>query len=130
MTIDVSVLEENGIEFTSMSVDENPYMSDEGSDLRHFICSLSGGTVDFDFYVSLGVDLDMESPSAEFALKLVYADMSAFKQCKGYPEFADLLGYQEADASAAVSYEELRRLEPHLEKLSGLVPEAGISMNL
>lgn len=118
--LDVStILDSNGLSFGCHEVDANPYMPQDSSDLRHWLCTVSGGAIDsFEFYVSLGEDTG--GPDAQIALSLVLEDVRSFRSCSGYGDFARLLGIGEDDPAGRVAWEEISRLAPFAEAFAGL----------
>ncbi|RDJ93070.1 hypothetical protein B4Q13_24490, partial [Lacticaseibacillus rhamnosus] len=91
-----AVMEANGLSFSCHEVEANPYMPQDSSDLRHWLCSVSGGSLDgFEFYVSFGEEAGL--PSAASALALVLEDVRSYRECRGYADFARLIGVGEDD---------------------------------
>ena len=121
----LSIIEANGLAFGCHEVEANPYMPQDSSDMRHWLCTVSGGAVDgFEFYVSLGEDAG--HPDAQIALSLVLEDVRSFRSCTGYGDFARLIGVEEDDPAGRVAWEELQRLAPIAESLAEL-PSATVS---
>jgi len=118
------LIEANNLEFGCLKVDVNPYMPQDSADLRHFLCSLTGEALDFEFYVSMGDQIEDDIPSAEFALSLLLEDVAAYKGCAGFSDFARLIGFEEGDRAAEVAFEELARLSVFADTLLAL-PAAG-----
>jgi len=130
MTDAAELVEAHGLAFEAHEVAENPYMPQESSDLRHWLCTLSGGPVEgFEFYLSAGDEACPHGPDAAFALSLVIEDVRAFRECGGYSDFARLIGIEDDDPSGAVAWNEAARLAPLVESLLESAPtrEAGLA---
>lgn len=124
MTEAAELIEAHGLSFEAHEVAENPYMPQDSSDLRHWLCTLSGGPVDgFEFYLSAGEEACPEGPDAVFALSLVIEDVRAFRECGGYSDFARLIGIDDEDPSGAVAWNEASRLAPLVEALMESTPD-------
>lgn len=118
--VDVNaVMEANGLSFSCHEVEANPYMPQDSSDLRHWLCSVSGGSLDgFEFYVSFGEEAGL--PSAASALALVLEDVRSYRECRGYADFARLIGVGEDDPAGRLAWEEVARLAPYAEAFAAL----------
>ena len=123
-----SIIDAHGLSFRCHEVEANPYMPQDSSDMRHWLCTVSGGPVEgFEFYVSLGEDAGL--PRAELALSLVLEDVRSFRECDGYADFARLIGVDEDDPAGRVAWEEIARLAPLVEALAELshAPSAALA---
>lgn len=117
------LLNAHGLAFKSHQVAENPYMPHDASDMRHWLCSLSGDAVEgFEFYVSAGDGACPDAPEPAFALSLVMEDVRAFRECSGYADFARLIGVDDEDPAGMVAWNEVSRLAPLVESLVESVP--------
>lgn len=107
-----------GLTFACSPVASNPFMPQDSSDMRHYLCAVSGeGVPSFEFYVSLGEDVAGE-PDFRSALSLVVEDVRAYRECDGYGDFARLLGIDEDDPSGLPGWEELSRIAPSVEAVA------------
>lgn len=118
--IDVAaIMEANGLSFSCHEVEANPYMPQDSSDMRHWLCYVSGGPIEgFEFYLSLGEDAGL--PDARVALSLVLEDVRSYRECRGYADFARLIGIDEDDPAGRVAWEEIARLAPLAEAFAAL----------
>lgn len=121
-----TLMEANGLSFAASEVDGNPYMPQDSSDMRHWLCSVSGsGLPGFEFYVSLEADA-ATGPSASLALSLVIEDVRAYRECGGYSDFAKMIGIEDDDPAGGLAWAEIGRLAPLAEAFldlgSGSVP--------
>lgn len=127
MTGPEELIEAHGLSFKSHEVGENPYMPQDSSDLRHWLCSVDGDGIDrFEFYISAGEDACPGAPGAAFALSLVMDDVRAFRECAGYADFARLIGVDDEDPSGAVAWNEVSRLAGIIEPLA----QAALSLSV
>jgi hypothetical protein len=104
------------LQFTFTPVMENPFMAQESSDMNHFYCKLHNDALSFDFYTSLGTEYS-DNLTAEFCLARILEDVGSYRGCAGYSDFCRLVGVEEDDGKASLSFEELKRMSDNLDFL-------------
>lgn len=110
------IISTHGLEFTFSPVMENPFFTQESSDLVHYYCNLHNEAISFDFYISMGIDYS-EALTGDFCLTRVLEDIGTFRSCSGYPEFCRLIGVEEDDDKSRIGFDEIKRLSDNLDFL-------------
>lgn len=121
MTDFAEIIEANGLQFSTMQAETNPFIDQVDDADRHWFCTFSGHALPgFDFYVTTGADHGDVPPTAEFALELVAEDVRAYRECEGYADFARLMGVDDEDPQGFAAFDEISRLAPLVEEVLGL----------
>lgn len=103
--LDVSeALSDAGVAYSCVPAPSNPFLF--GGEGASWLCRLEGGPLEcFEFHLTCA-----DEPDVSLAVNLLLLDVRAFRDCRGYADFARLLGIDEDDPSGHGPWNEAARL--------------------